>query len=109
MRLSRLLHMSPVLLAALTADFVRAADSAGETADNLIAAPGRSLEPSREIPNWDKDWSYENPDGTYAKRQGSFIRIGNKALERVYRVVEDSIGTIQLVNKITGRDPGSQQ
>jgi len=63
----------------------------------------------KDLPDWRSDWSFQSGAGAYATRKGPIIRIGNVSLERVFRVVNDSFGTIQLVNKVSGREPGSQQ
>ena len=81
----------------------------------------------KPISNWKSDWAFQNRTGVYAKREGALIRVGNAALERVFRVVNDNrldrksplgpqqgsngdaMGTFQLVNKRSGRKPDSQQ
>src|SRR5438045_1666235 len=62
-----------------------------------------------QITNWQGDWSIKNDQGTYAARKGPLIRVGNTSLERVFRVLDGSLSTIQLVNKLSGRPPGLQQ
>jgi hypothetical protein len=100
MSVTRLSLITAVLLSASAL----AADDRGEKKE-----PGGIATGAKSIPAWQQDWSFQNTDGTYALRKGTLIRIGNASLERVFRFMDGSLSTIQLVNKITGRPPGLQQ
>ena len=67
----------------------------------------RSAAGMKAIPAGQQDWSYQNADGTYAAKAPN--RIGNASLERVYRMLDGSVSTIQLVNKLSDRPPGMHQ
>jgi hypothetical protein len=95
--------LSLIVAVALSTPHVFGDDRAGETGASGTAS---NMKP---VPNWQQDWSFQNADGTYATRKGGLIRIGNASLERAFRFLDGSLGTIQLVNKLSGRPPGSQQ
>jgi Melibiase len=58
--------------------------------------------------DWRNDWQERTAKGVYAVRQGEHIRLGNEYLERVFRVSDDVLRTVQLVNKVSSEKPGSQ-
>jgi hypothetical protein len=61
------------------------------------------------LKDWKSDWSHQLSHGVYAARRGEYVRIGNRWLERVFRVSRDVLRTVQLVNKVSGREPPSQE
>jgi len=63
---------------------------------------------AESLKDWKSDWQLRNSGGVYAVREGEYIRLGNDYLERVFRVSDDVLRTVQLVNKVSGEDPGSQ-
>lgn len=91
----------------------RAEDSLPATGLPRLAASVRHaplmIDPAlKSDANWQRDWTLQNTAGVIASRQGDLIRIGNGALERVYRITPDgSLGTVRLVNKLSGQEYGS--
>lgn len=61
------------------------------------------------LKDWKSDWKHQLSNGVYAVREGEYVRIGNHWLERVFRVSHDVVRTVQLVNKVSGREPPSQE
>jgi hypothetical protein len=79
-------------------------------AASTALAVGADPAPQKSIPNWTGDWQIGKTDGgAYAVKSGNVIRIGNRALERVYRIVHDTVATAQWINKISGREPDVMQ
>src|SRR5690348_4045342 len=55
----------------------------------------------KPIDNWSGDWNIGNADSVYATKSVNLIRIGNRFLERVYRIVHDTAATSQHINKVS--------
>ena len=60
----------------------------------LLAAP---------LPDWQGDWQ-RAAGGVYASRQGEFLRFGNAALERTFRLADGAVRTTKLLNKVSGAE-----
>lgn len=58
--------------------------------------------------DWRSKWSKKTAAGVYAYRQGNYVRVGNEFLERVFCVSDDVLRTVQLINKLSGELPQSQ-
>ncbi len=50
-------------------------------------------------------WEVGHAEGAYAYRQGDYVHIGNQYLERVLRLSEDVVRTVELINRVSGRPP----
>ncbi|MCX6619817.1 MAG: hypothetical protein NTY38_01805, partial [Acidobacteria bacterium] len=71
----------------------------------LLAAP-LAAGPAAD---WQSDWRHTTAGGVYAERRGGFVTLGNRHLERVFRVSEDAVRTTKLLNKVSGQDAGSME
>jgi hypothetical protein len=75
----------------------------------LAVFPAQILQSRTQPPlDWRSNWKKSTPGGVYAYRQGEYIHVGNEHLERVFRISDDVVRTVQFVNKASGKKPQSQ-
>jgi hypothetical protein len=74
----------------------------------LVGCITTSAQEFKSISNWSADWKVGG-ESAYATKSGNLIRIGNRYLERVFRVVHDTVATSQRINKVSKSDADIMQ
>ena len=67
----------------------------------VVAGSALAQSTGSQITDWSRDWKVGSPDSVYATRTGNLVRIGNRFLERVYRITHDTAATSQRINKVS--------
>lgn len=76
----------------------------------ILSSISTSKLSARPVPlqAWRSAWRESTAAGVYAYRKGAYVHVGNESLERVFRVSDDVLRTVELVNKVSGESPQSQ-